>query len=171
MSIEYWTLIVEVIGSLGVMVTLLYLAIQMRQNTKQTFAENTEAAVTKYIDAAMELMRNEDDADFLRRALHDYNGLSPTQKTRFYAWAVNLLRGFEAIAIKHRSGLIDSEYFVAVQKLLASWIACPGLAELWSEAKEFVPERTVEEIEFALRTYEVKPVTESWSFLQLTPSS
>lgn len=160
MTIQYWTLIVELIGSLGVMVTLLYLAIQMRQSTKQTLSENLELAVTKYVNAAIAMMRTEEDADFLRKALNDYNGLGANQKARFFAWTIDLLRGYEAIAIKHRNALIDTRYFGFAREQLVAWITCPGFQELWNEIlRDSMPERTRDEIEGALQSRKTKPVT------------
>jgi len=168
MAFQYWTLVVEVIGSLGIMVTLVYLAIQLRQSTRQTLSENLEAAVTKYVGAATEMMKTEEDTDFLRRALNDYNGLSANQQARFYAWAVELMRGFEAISIKHRNALIDTNYFVEVQKLVIAWISCPGFTRMWHEVlKDLLPRRTREELEEALRAHKVPSAIELYPFLQL----
>lgn len=142
--------IAQIISAVAVVGSVVYLAIQIRQTRQQDVSENLQSTVDRWVTALTSAMRSEDDADFLRRALNDYESLSPPQVARLQAFMLDVVAPFQAIHGKHQSGLIDRRHWETVKTDLAAWFKCPGMLALWQEAKFAYPPYLVEEIDRAI---------------------
>ena len=66
----------DVIAAIGVIVSLLYLARQIRAQAKETSLSATRDLARDWADMLRFTLGDEQNFDIYRRALHDYNGLS-----------------------------------------------------------------------------------------------
>jgi hypothetical protein len=74
----------EVVGAAGVVLTLLYLAIQIRLNTKATDKQSLRDATEFLYNSYRPLIEDHDLADINLRGMKDYENLKPTEKERFH---------------------------------------------------------------------------------------
>jgi hypothetical protein len=69
MRLEKWTLLVESIGTLAIIVSLLFVAFEIRENTNATYAASYDALANSQIDWRMRIAANpemrEDWSEFL----------------------------------------------------------------------------------------------------------
>jgi hypothetical protein len=80
----------EFVGAIGVVISLAYLAVQIRQNTRQ-LSQNTDSARLAAIEAANrefnavrdQVVRDPEVADLYLRGLRDYGSLEPRDRLRF----------------------------------------------------------------------------------------
>jgi len=158
--------IADIVSAIAVVGSLIYLAIQMRQNTRQSRADNVQATVERWIEAQVSQMRSEASADFLRKALNDYSVLSIPQRARLNAFLIELTSAFQSMYVKHRSGLLDAELYAAARSNVASYLKCPGLAALWSEVKFAFPRDLCREIDAAIEAHQDPPFTETLPYLR-----
>lgn len=77
MNWESIGVVAELVSAIAVIVSLLYLAFQIRQTARQTSAENLQSTVDRWVGAQTTVMRTEEGTDFLRHAMHHYHELSP----------------------------------------------------------------------------------------------
>ena len=75
--------IAEFFGAVGVIVTLIYLAIQIRLHTKATKDEATRSLMLANSEAAMDLAKDGELADLVQRGLHGHGELTPAEQTRY----------------------------------------------------------------------------------------
>ena len=167
MNWEAIGVVAEMISAAAVVISLVYLAVQLRHTARQTTADNLQATVERWVGALTSAMRSEEDADFLRRALHDYAALSPPQKARLHTFMLDLVAPFQAIHAKHESGLVDPRFWETIRVDMAAWFKCPGMLSLWEEAKFAYPPYLVEEIDRAIEEHQGQPFTETASYLHL----
>ena len=118
----------EITGALAVLVTLAYLATQVRQNTKairastlSTWIDATNAANTLHY-------RN---ADFVERALAGGDDLSDSEMRRFHVQVVQTFNALEAVYLFHMSGIVDTEFFESKMRITESVLAHPGVRSWW----------------------------------------
>ena len=67
MTIQDWGAIGEIVGGVGVIVTLLYLATQIRQNTKQVASSSLQAMSQRVEARMMAAAANSEFANIIRR--------------------------------------------------------------------------------------------------------
>lgn len=72
----------EFVGAVGVVVSLVYLAVQIRQNTKATRA-NSVQDLTENINKAAEKLIEPENAELYLRGIRSYATLTPEEKLRF----------------------------------------------------------------------------------------
>jgi len=142
MTIQDWGALGEIIGAVAVVVSLIYLAIQIRQNTRQisqsiesmrlnAFERNVESG-----NRIRELMiLNPDVADLAARGTSDYLALSGTDKMRFELLISNILSGMQGAYVRHISLGGDDASFDGSLRVLDSLLARPGVRE-WLKTAE-----------------------------------
>jgi hypothetical protein len=152
MKLEKWALTSEIIASFAVVVTLIYLAIQVRDGTRATHAANFQVAAS--MDQEFLLALGSDPA-----TAHIWNGylfapetLAPEQELQGRYLFGCLLRRMENIYFQHRLGTISDEAwlprqsmfsFVAHSKGYAAVMKAPTAAFTDGEFLEFMAKLSV----------------------------
>lgn len=134
MSIQDWGAIGEIVGALAVVASLIYLAVQIRQNTRQislnlessklaAFEQNVESG-----NRARELLiANPAIADLFLKGLADYRSLPPTDKFRCNMLFRNLLSAIQGGYIRQLTIGGDPEHFDGIKKTLDTLLKNPGI--------------------------------------------
>ena len=167
MNWEAIGVIAEVISAVAVVISLAYLAVQIRQQSRQAAADNLESTVERWVGALTTAMRTEEDAEFLRHALRDYAALTPPQRARLHTFMLDLVSPYQAMHAKHESGLLDARLWATIREAMAAWFTCPGMLGLWEEGKFAYPPYLVADIDRAIAEYEGPPFTVTAPYLQL----
>ena len=82
--------IAEVIAAAGVVITLIYLATQVRQSTAKSKQALHRATVNELGRALQSLASSADLAGVYVRGLEDYDGLTMEEKARFSAFLMHI---------------------------------------------------------------------------------
>ena len=100
--------IAESIGAAAVFISLVYLAVQVRDSKKSDqiiAAAQAASAVDQWIS---QFVRDAELCDLYRRGTTDYESLSHEEKNRFGWLIVQFMRSIEAIWLHYKMGAIDS---------------------------------------------------------------
>lgn len=139
MSIQDWGAIGEIVGAIAVVASLIYLAVQIRQNTRQishslettklaAFEQNVESG-----NRARELFVTDPEiAELFLKGLADYAGLEATEKFRCNMLFRNLFSSIQGGYIRQLTIGGDPGGFEGVQKTLDRLVKNPGIHE-WLE--------------------------------------
>jgi len=106
MSIQDWGAVGEIVGAIAVVVTLLYLAGQIRQNTQVARSATRQAITQGATDFARNLTESGELTDLLHRSL-DGQALEPNEMLRVQAFFYMTMRQYENIHYQHLSGMLD----------------------------------------------------------------
>ncbi len=132
----------DFLGGIGVVVTLIYLAFQVRQNSS-LLAQNTNAvqssayqAVTNNLNAYNEwFVTNRDLAELLVKATHDLDSLEAADRLRLQGMSSAAFRNFENLHGQYQSGLIGEEQWVGWKLLLRGMLRTnPAHRSFWLES-------------------------------------
>ncbi len=139
MTLEAWGVFAEIVGGISVLVTLIYLAIQVRQNTKQLKFQALKDAIGEFLTVHNDATNDVTKANLYRRGLGSFSTLSADEKAVFHSQIHPHLSGFHQVMILHKDGLIDLETFLALERVfLKTWL-CPGAREWWSQYEHVPP--------------------------------
>jgi hypothetical protein len=141
--------IAELTGAVGVILSLVYLAAQIRLNTRQMTDQNrslrlaaVDATAASFSRLRDPLMRDPACAALWNRAMDDFDGLSRDEQTQAGAMFQELLFNHQAVFSRSREGA-HSENVRAQRR-------SPGLRQWWRRARRLYNRDFVAEIESAL---------------------
>jgi len=121
----------QLVGSIAVVLSVLYLALQVHQGTRVARLATQDAAATALRDVTKPLMVNADLERIWRVGLEDIGALSLEERVRFFHAAYQFLKAFETIHFHYVYGLMDRELFEGWHGLLRHYIVAPGMAHYW----------------------------------------
>jgi hypothetical protein len=124
----------ELVSGLAVLVTLIYLAAQIRQ-AKHLMLSNAHQARTDRNISIMHFLANDDQALQISVDSLVLEDLSPEQRYRAMVVFSSTLRHFEDMQYQHELGLIEEETWNANLDGLVSLTATDTSHELWQECK------------------------------------
>jgi hypothetical protein len=131
MSWEAVAAIAELLGAIGVIVSLGYLAQQVRQNTRSVRAASYQSWFASY-DSLSDLLLGDPELDaLLQRAASEPQNLTPEQRRRFMGVLRRGFRQFESLYYQYREGMIDRDLFESWQTIYARVARGPLFEEFW----------------------------------------
>ena len=128
MSLESLGNIGEFIGGLAVIVTLTYLAFQVRQGTKTLRASSVHELTENMLRASATLLETE-NAEVYLRGVRSYSSLTPEEKFRFKI-VLGLFVGRPDTVLEYRErGMVDDEYVAFHSDTVRLIFSNPGVRE------------------------------------------
>src|SRR6266496_2874440 len=121
----------QLIGSIAVVLSVLYLAVQVHRGTRVAKLATQDAAATAMRDVTKPFMENADLERIWRIGLEDLSALSVEERTRFFHAAYQFLKAFETIHFHHVYGMMDRDLFEGWHGLLRHYVFAPGMAQYW----------------------------------------
>ena len=121
----------EFVGAIAVVASLIYLAIQVRQNTRSVRASTYQAVVSD--SAAINATGAQDEAlaRIFRVGQRDISELADDERMRHDFFLGQSFNMFENLYLQREHGTIDDEYFNAKMGLVRRWLSRPGIREWW----------------------------------------
>ena len=136
----------EFIGGIAVIVTLIYLTIQVRHNTQATRTASLQDLVISFRDLNNKLINPEIERAF-RKGIKDYPNM-PESERGIFVWLTNDHALFFQSAMASRdSGTLDGETYERYLAYFCSWLITPGGANWWQEIRNLYTTNLVREVE------------------------
>jgi len=123
----------ELVGGLGVLVTLVYLAIQIRNHTREVRSERLRSELNAYIAQQTGYISGHDSVDVVRRGLYAYDVLDPKEKLMFHYVMVNQILAVQNFVQQHQDGLIPRVDLMAWLDMVCQMLSSKGGSEYWSQ--------------------------------------
>jgi len=127
----------EFVGALAVVISLIYLARQMIQNTTSVRAASFNSMVQNSIGLLEHSFRDSEFAAFLHRAEADPAALSPEERVRWDAYMTAVFRHFGNLVYQFRVGALDQQMWDAYRRTLKVHLGVPSWRD-WFAAHEDV---------------------------------
>ncbi len=137
MSIQDLGALGEFISSIAVVLTLIYLAVQIRQNTKTT---RTTASNSALSDLTQLTNHNERYISMLLKA-HHKEKLTPDERIHMVERFVTIMRTLENLWYQHKLGNLSKDQFYGRLDVLRWTLSIPVTHQMWAEVEQtFDPE-------------------------------
>src|SRR5919204_6005046 len=121
----------QLVGSIAVVLSVLYLAVQVHRSTRVARLATQDAAATALRDVTKPLMENADLERIWRVGLEDISALSIEERARFFHAAYQFWKAFETIHFHHVYGMMIRDLWEGWHGLLRHYVAAPGIAHYW----------------------------------------
>lgn len=121
--------IAEVAGAVAVVASLLYLATQVRQNTKQARLAAQQATVHELGHALRAQAHDREWAELLSRALQGIDGLDTIERVQFLSHVGSIFRLYESAYHHYREGVLDPRFWRGFERAILDVVGYPGIRE------------------------------------------
>ncbi len=121
----------QFVSSIAVVLSVLYLGIQVHRSTRVAKVAAQDAAASAVRDVTNTFMENAEMSRIWGAGLEDLNALSAEDQARFFHAAHQFLKALETIHFHYLNGLMDEQLWRGWQELLRHYVAAPGIARYW----------------------------------------
>jgi len=135
MSITDWSAIGEIVGAIAVVISLIYVGVQVKQNTTATRVVTTQAHVESWNHVVSVLCQSSETASTWHQGLQDLSRLEGGQRVQFFAQLSMVNRYYEASYLEWSSGVLDERLWGGLREMLVDSMSYPGAREWWSHRR------------------------------------
>lgn len=142
LTIEEWAAIAEIIGGLAVLVSLIYLAWEVRQNTRQlemNLVSERLMAFERTVEISNGMrelfITNAEVAGLFRRGLRSYNDLEKLERFRINMLFRNLFSQFQSSHVRNITWESDRELLTGQESFMDGLLDFRGIQE-WLAVEE-----------------------------------
>ena len=128
--------ILDIIGASGVIVSIIYMAYQVRQNTKAVKASTYQAVTATGSSIAQSVAANSDVAHIYRIGSEDLSQLNDDERVQFAALLVHIFRNFESLYFQHEQEILNEYYWTPWEDIITWYFWKPGVQEWWVTRKD-----------------------------------
>lgn len=121
----------EAIGAAGVVVSLLYLARQLRQNTLSVRSATYQSIVSNAAACNAALTQNRDVARVFREGCLDLERLDADARVQFSFLCAQIFDIFENLFLQHEHAAVEDDYWEPRARSYLDLLESPGIAAWW----------------------------------------
>ena len=132
--------IAEIVGALSVVIGLLFVGVEIRENTVAQQFSATQALVSEYNDA-IESINDKEFVCIYIKASADFNSLSQSNKIRFSVQMQPIFRTFEQLHYSALHGTIDPNVHLGFDRQFASVMQLNGFRQYWAARRDWFGDR------------------------------
>ncbi len=127
----------ELLGAIGVIASLLYLARQMRRAAADARQATAQAVFTRLNTAFETTSANPQLAGVFVRGTSDLSALSPEEAIQFSSVFFTLVRPYEELFYYSRAGAVNEWVWESVELLVLPALTTPGALEWWAKRQSW----------------------------------
>lgn len=150
-----WSAVAQIVGSAAIVITLIYLAMQIRQNTDAMQAAAREAIAERDVEWLYSLVDNPELGPLFRKE----EPLTEVEASRMNASLVAFMRIRETNFRQYKSGILDKETWANYRSSIVRGPLSQPLARVWwdNHGKQMFDPALSEQISEDLRTAPLMP--------------
>ena len=130
MTIQDWGSLGELISGIAVVASLLYVAVQLKQNTNITRASARQSIAARASEFQLAVAQNDEILAVVTK-LFQHEELSSQEEVRLHFFLGCLFRAAEEAFLQHREGFLEDEYWNKRGNLVLNYLRYPGIFEAW----------------------------------------
>ena len=138
MNWEMLSAIGQVVAALGVIPSLIYLAVQIREQNKERRRAGINILTAQWSDLVRSAQENREFAVLFLQGMRSFDGLDAPDKLRFSAFFTRYTRNCEGMFIYYRDGALERMLWEEVERTINDYFAYPGVREWWVTRKHWL---------------------------------
>jgi hypothetical protein len=127
--------IAGVMGAIAVIVTVAYLAMQVRDNTRATHSQTYYLATSALAEMAGMIGGDKELARIFRIGMVNPDDLDEDEIVQFGYLGISLFRRFENVFFQYQSGMIDEDFWTGHRDNILWFFHRPGMQAWWQDRK------------------------------------
>ena len=136
MTIEQLGSIGELIAAVATVITLIYLAFQLRQNTRALRASAFQSVTAEMGKNVEPILNNGEVAEIVLRSSSEPESLTPVERLRLNSVFVSTFRRLESVYVQYTLGTMEQENKRGFEESMIPLLQSSYGKEWWNEAKK-----------------------------------
>jgi len=150
MNWEMLSAIGQLVAAVGVIPSLIYLAIQIREQNKERRRAGINVLTAQWSDLVRSAQDSADFAALFLDGIRSFHSLDPVGKLRFSAFFTRFTRNCEGMFIYYRDGALDKALWGEIERTISDYFAYPGVREWWATRKHWLTDEFRAVVEAAI---------------------
>lgn len=121
----------EIIGAITVVVSLIYLAVQVRQNTQAQQTENFSRALDRVAAIQATLSQDAETSVIFSKGVSDPSALTSRERMQFTWTMYELFGAFEFMFLAWKTNAMPEEIWQRWSSAVAWWLSYSGVKTWW----------------------------------------
>ncbi len=167
MPLDQLANIAEISAAVLLIVSLIYVGLQVRQNTAATQAAGRQGSVDSVNDLIGLVNSSSNLADILPRGANGLSNLKNGEVIQFGAWLDQSFINFEAFYFQWKAGVLDTRLWSIYRHAIAGFMVQTGQQQWWEIRHHWFDQEFQEYVNQAKDAPEAKPMHPS----SVTPSA
>jgi hypothetical protein len=138
MNWEMLSAIGQLAAALGVIPSLIYLGIQIREQNKERRRAAINLLTAQWSDLVQSAQDHADFAAVFLDGIRSFHSLDAVAKLRFSAFFTRFTRNCEGMFLYYRDGALDKALWGEVKRTISDYFAYPGVKQWWSTRKHWL---------------------------------
>ena len=131
MNWEAISAIGQIVGALAVVISLIYLAREIRSNARSARVASERSLVQMLIQFTQQLAEHPHLSELFYRGIHDFESLEGAERMRFSALIVQLFRLYEETYYGQSEGHVAARIWRQAEAPLRDFSGYPGVQAWW----------------------------------------
>jgi hypothetical protein len=121
----------SLVSGIAVLASLIFVGLQLRQNTQAVRAEASQAHSQNWQNIVTPIIDNGEVARLWRLCLGSINDLTDDENVRFLSLASGIFRFWEGSRLQWRHGQLDTEHWQYVERQIEDVAGASGIKDYW----------------------------------------
>ena len=126
----------DAVGGVGVVASLVYLALQTRQNTRAVRSASFHQVADSFSAVSLAVFQDPSLVSLLTRARSDSESFTPEDTARYSFFLLTLFRRAEGMFLQSEQGTLQRESWHGIHITLENTLGSPSGHRWWSEAAQ-----------------------------------
>ena len=134
----------EMLAAIGQLATvlvgipsLIYFAVQMREQTKERRQSAVNALTVQWGDLTCALHESAEFSAIYLRGLQSFNDLDAVSKVRLSAFLNRFFKNFQAMYFSYCDGVLSASLWGEIERTMSDLIAYPGTRQWWETRRHW----------------------------------
>lgn len=123
MDLESLAHLADIAASVAVVLSLIFVGIQVRQNTRAIRATTYNAVVHNSIAILTPMYANAEFTEYLVRVQSNPDAATPAEKLRFHINMLTAFRHWDNLYYQFRNGMLEAEMWQSYNHTMTGWIS------------------------------------------------
>ena len=132
-TLQEWANLAEIIGSAAIILSLVFVGLQISDTTKEMRAETAHNATAALQTWYNEIGTNEQAAKVFRKGMNDPTSLSKDEALQFIMSVHSVMLAYQSIYFLGIEGTLDSDMNIAMSSALEAAVPTQGFRWYWQQ--------------------------------------
>jgi hypothetical protein len=136
-SLEDWAFVAEIVGGIAVIISLIYVGLQVNDSTSAIRSAAASDATKTMQSWYLEMGRNRQASDVWYNAMTSQEALSARDEFQFMMSMHTAILGMQNSYLLSKEGTLDTEFREAVTTAIVAVKDMPGMQRYWKQRRGF----------------------------------
>lgn len=127
----------QIAAAFGLIPSLIYLAIQVREQNRANRRASLDLHSTQQIELIRAINENPSFGSVYLRGLQEFESLDPVSRLQFGAYLMRVFRYWDGIYFHYTDGAMPPQFWQSVRRQIQDIIAYPGVQAWWASRKHW----------------------------------